>query len=427
MEIKSWLVLLAFLLVYIVISTDKVNKSVVALLAAAVFILTGVVPTGQVWKSIDWNTIFLLASMMMIMSVVNSTGFFQFVAIKTARLARGNPFLVMFFFCIVAALASAVLTNVATVLIMCPIVVTIAINLGLNPIPFAIALVIASDIGGVSTMSGCPTNIMVGSAAHLSFLDFLVNLGPLVLLIFCLSTFMMLLLSHKILHVSAEKRERIMRMDTSGLLTDKPLLIKAGSIIILLIVGLVFHRYLDVEASYVALAAAAVILLFAHKDEVEVHIQSIELPTMLFFVGLFILVQGMTETGWISKAASFLLNTTGGNEKYTSILLLWVSGGISSFVNNVPFAATLIPMIGDIIGHEGGNISVASPLWWALSLGVVLGGNAMLTGAAANLLASDICKRNGYPISFLRFAKYGVPVTICNLAVCTVYLILRYF
>jgi Na+/H+ antiporter NhaD/arsenite permease-like protein len=318
-----------------------------------------------------------------------------------------------------------VLTNVTTVLIMCPVVVMIALQLEISPVPFAIALVIASNTGGVATLTGCPTNIMVGSEAGLDFMDFLVNLGPVILINFVVFCVLMLLMCRKKLAVSDECKERIMKINDSKLLTNKPLLIKSAVVVAIMFTGFIVHRRFDVEASVIALAAASVLMLISGQDDVEAHMESVELPTMLFFTGLFILVQGMVETGWMDKAAQFIVDSTQGNAKLTSVLLLWICGGISAFVNNVPFAATMIPMIKGIAESTGGDAGNA--LWWALSLGVVIGGNATLTGAAANLIAASICERNGYKIGFRKFAKYGVPVTLANLGICTAYLAWRYF
>jgi Na+/H+ antiporter NhaD/arsenite permease-like protein len=425
MSVLSWVALGVFLFAYVIISTEKINKIIVALLGGAIFILIGVISQEEAFRVIDWNVIFLLVSMMVIINITKTTGFFQFVAIKAAKAVRGDPIKILVLLSLITALFSAFLDNVTTVLILAPVTILIAVELGISPVPFIISLALASNIGGTATLIGDPPNIMIGSAVNLDFLAFLSNLAPVIVVLLIVFAALAVLLFRKQLIVSNKRKARIMDFDESKSLENKPLMIKCLVVLGLVIIGFLFSRNFGLEASTIALFGAALLLLLSGKHDLDEFFRDIEWGTIFFFVGLFILVGGLVEQGWIAKCAGFIMRITNGNLKFTSILLIWVSGVFSAVVDNIPYVATMIPMVQDISSQVG--TEAAQPLWWALSLGACLGGNATLIGASANVISASISGKSGYPISFLEFTKYGALITVVNMVICTGYVLVRYF
>ena len=429
MEVKMIFGVFTFVLIFLLISTEKINKTLAALFGAALFMLTAIIPQKQAFDEVDWNVIFLLIGMMIIVGITRQTGLFQFIAIKMAKLAKGNPFKILLFLSLATAIFSALLDNVTTVLILTPITILIAVELGITPVPFIISEILASNIGGTSTLIGDPPNIMIGSAAHLSFIDFVLNLGPLILILMVVFSVIVYFLWGKKMHVTNEKKARIMEFDESKFLNDKPLLIKSLSILTLVVLGFLIHNTLDIEAATIALGGATLLMLISKKHDVEKFFHEVEWETIFFFIGLFILVAGLAELGIIKKMAEALISVTNGDIRMTSIIIIWGSGIISGFVDNIPYVATMITLIKDfgqdpIIVAE--HISI-TPIWWSLALGACLGGNATLIGASANVVAAGISGKNGYKISFLQFTKYGAFITVVNLIVSSAYIYLRYF
>ncbi|GMO69933.1 MAG: ArsB/NhaD family transporter [Treponemataceae bacterium] len=425
MTTLAWAALGSFLLAYIIISTEKINKTIVALLGGAIFLLAGFIGQEEAFRMIDWNVIFLLVSMMVIINITKTTGLFQFVAIKTAKAVHGDPLRILILLSLIAAVFSAFLDNVTTVLILAPVTILIAVELGITPVPFIICLALASNVGGTATLIGDPPNIMIGSAAKLDFLTFLINLGPIIVVALAIFVVLAILLFRKKLSVSNERKARIMDFDESKSLENIPLLVKCLIALGIVIFGFLFHGALKVEASTVALFGAALLLLLSGKHEIDEFFHDIEWNTIFFFIGLFILVGGLVEQGWISKCAEFIMQFTGGDLRLTAVLLIWVSGVFSAFVDNIPYVATMIPMVQEISASVG--TEAAEPLWWALSLGACLGGNATLVGASANVVSAGIASKSGYPISFMTFTKYGALVTLTSMAVSTAYVLIRYF
>jgi Na+/H+ antiporter NhaD/arsenite permease-like protein len=326
---------------------------------------------------------------------------------------------------LITAVISCLLDNVTTVLILTPVAILIAVELGINPAPFAISMAIASNIGGTATLIGDPPNIMIGSAADLDFLAFLANLGPVIVAVLVVFCIIASLLFRKQLQVSREKRARIMDLDESKSLTDKPLMVKCLIVLALVIAGFLLHSQLHIEASIAALAGAALLLLLSGKKELDEFYRDVEWGTIFFFIGLFILVGGVKEQGWIKKAADLIMAVTHDNIMLTAIVLIWVSGILSAVVDNIPYVATMIPLVQAISQSAGAE--AAAPLWWALALGACLGGNGTLIGASANVVSASICNKNGYPISFGEFTKYGALITFIALLLCSGYMVLRYF
>ncbi len=410
---------------YVFIATEMVNKTVVALLGGAVFVMIGAIGQEEAFRVIDWNVIFLLVSMMVIVNITRTTGLFQYVAIKTAKAARGNPVKILILLSVVTGLFSAFLDNVTTILILTPVTILIAVELGISPVPFIMSEAVVSNMGGTMTLIGDPPNIMIGSAAGLDFLSFIVNLAPVIIvivLLFCVVSFYRF---RKKLVVSNERKARIMEFDESKSIEDRPLLFKCLVVLSVVILGFLLHGFLHMEASTIALFGASALLLLTGKRELDEYFREIEWGTIFFFIGLFILVGGLVELGVIGKIAKALLSITGGTIKVTTVFLVWASGILSSFIDNIPYVATMIPMIHEIGASVGAE--AVTPLWWALSLGACLGGNGTLVGASANVVAAGIATKSGYRITFLEFTKYGALYTLISLAVSTVYLLIRYF
>lgn len=414
-----------FLLVYIIISFELVNKTVIALLGAMVFIALHIIGQEEAFQSIDWNVIFLLISMMVIVGITKSTGLFQYVAIKTAKAAKGDPVRILVALSGVTALFSAFLDNVTTILIIAPVTILIAVELGISPVPFLISEAMASNIGGTATLIGDPPNLMIGSAAKLDFMAFILNLSPIILVIFLVFVGIVYLLFHKDMVVANERRARVMEFDESRSIENPALLKKCLAVLGFVIVGFLLHGMLQVEAATISMLGASILLLLTGKHEIDEYFRDIEWGTIFFFIGLFILVGGIVELGIIRLLAQKLLAVTQGNMKLTAVLLIWASGVISAIVDNIPYVATLIPMIKDIASTVGQQAAI--PLWWSLALGACLGGNGTLVGASANVIAAGLASKSGFKITFLDFTRYGVLVTAASLLLSTVYVMLRYY
>jgi len=425
MSIAMWIGIGLFFLIYVIISTELVNKTIIALVGGTLFIFLRIISTEKAFQVIDWNVIFLLISMMIIVGITKRTGIFQYVAIKAAKLAKGNPMAIMILMSFITAFFSAFLDNVTTVMIITPVTILIAVELGISPVPFIIVEAIASNIGGTATLIGDPPNIMIGSAANLDFNSFLVNLTPVVLILMVVLSGVYYLLFAKSMHVSNERKAKIMEFDETKSIEDKPLLIKCLVIMSLVIIGFFFHGLLKVEASAIALFGASILMMISGTEEVEEFFHEIEWPTIFFFIGLFILVGGLVELGIMSKLSAYILDLTKGNIKLTALSLLWVSGVLSAFIDNIPYVATMIPLIQDMSRTLGAQ--TVQPLWWALSLGACFGGNGTLIGASANVVAVGLAKKSGYKITFMDFTKYGALIAVISLVVSTAYIYLRYF
>ncbi|ADN01746.1 hypothetical protein STHERM_c07960 [Spirochaeta thermophila DSM 6192] len=418
--------LILFVVIYVLISLEKINKTILALLGGSLFLVLKFLTQEVAFlEHIDWNVILLLVSMMIIVGITKESGLFQYVALKTAKLTRGNPVLILILFALITAGFSALLDNVTTVLILTPITILIAVELGISPIPFVISDALASNIGGTATLIGDPPNIMIGSAAGLSFMDFLVNLTPFILFFLGVYALLAWWLFGRDLKVSNERRARLMEIDERKAITNPRLLNRSLLVLGLVMVGFFLHGALGLEPATIAMAGASLLMLLSGEHEVEKFFHEVEWGTIFFFIGLFIMVGGLVEVGAIERLSQAVLSLTGGNIRSTSLLLLWVSGLFSAIVDNIPYVATMIPLIehmGETLGHPA-----IQPLWWSLALGACLGGNGTLVGASANVVSAGIAGRSGYRISFLEFTKYGALVTGVSLLFSTLYIILRYF
>lgn len=416
----TWIAGGIFLITYGLIVSERVHRTAAALLGGVAIIIFGVLEQGQAFHSIDWNVIFLLVGMMMIANILSETGVFQWIAVQSVRLGKGSPYAIMIILVMVTALTSALLDNVTIVILMAPVTLFIAASLGVNPLPLLIAQILASNIGGSATLVGDPPNILIGSAAGIDFVTFAVNLAPIAILILIAFIGLTWFLFRKDLHVEHKETSSIEAMDTSELITNWPLLRKSLVVMVGVILGFLIHGALHLEPATIALAGATVLMLWGRVD-LDHILEGIEWTTLFFFIGLFIVVEALVEVGIIEAVAQAALRLTGGDLRMTSMLLLWLSGVASGIVDNIPYTATMIPVVKSL-----GDAMPVGPLWWSLALGASLGGNATLVGAAANVVVANLAAKSGHPVSFGHFLRYGAIVTIMSLALASLYVWLRY-
>lgn len=410
-----------FLVTMAAIMTEKLHRTVAAVAGALLLILTGVLSVESGFSYVDLNTLGVLIGMMLFVAVVKNSGIFEYIAIKAAKIAKGRPWPLMVLFALITAVLSAFLDNVTTVLLIGPMTLAITSMLRINPIPFFMTQIMASNIGGTASLIGDPPNIMIGSAAGLSFTDFITNTGVAVLFVLAATIVCFYFIHGRKLHVEPEAMDSILQLDENKAIKDRSLLIKSVVMILLVVFGFVFHSQLHLESCTIALTAAAVMLLIGRQD-VEEIVAGVEWTTILFFTGLFIVVGGLQETGVIQILANGLMDLTEGHMTLTILLILWVSAIVSSFLDNIPFVATLIPLI---LTMQSSGVDVP-PLWWAVSLGACLGGNGTLIGASANVVLSGISNRHGFPITFASYFKVGFPLMLVSVAISTVFLLLRF-
>ena len=410
-----------FLVTMAAIMTEKLHRTVAAVAGALLLILTGVLSVESGFSYVDLNTLGVLIGMMLFVAVVKNSGIFEYIAIKAAKIAKGRPWPLMVLFALITAVLSAFLDNVTTVLLIGPMTLAITSMLRINPIPFFMTQIMASNIGGTATLIGDPPNIMIGSAAGLSFTDFITNTGVAVLFVLAATIVCFYFIYGRKLHVEPEAMDSILQLDENKAIKDRSLLIKSVVMILLVVFGFVFHSQLHLESCTIALTAAAVMLLIGRQD-VEEIVAGVEWTTILFFTGLFIVVGGLQETGVIQILANGLMDLTEGHMTLTILLILWVSAIVSSFLDNIPFVATLIPLI---LTMQSSGVDV-TPLWWAVSLGACLGGNGTLIGASANVVLSGISNRHGFPITFASYFKVGFPLMLVSVAISTGFLLLRF-
>ena len=421
MTTDAWIAAAIFVVAYVLIAVDRWDRTLVALLGAMLVIVTGVLGQLEAFRAIDLNVIFLLAGMMVLASVIAKTGFFELVAIRSVRLSRGEPVRLMIILATVTAVLSALLDNVTTVVLIAPIILSVARRLDVSPLPYLLACVFASNIGGTATLIGDPPNILIGSAAGLGFTEFLVNLTPVVVIVFIVFAGIMWLLFRHDLKVPDERKEFVLERAEGTAVKDRPLLVKSLIVAAVTIVAFIFHGPLGLEPATIALLGATVLMLVARLEPREA-LHEVEWSTLFFFVGLFILVEGIVATGTVARFADALAEATAGNVTVATIALLWFSAGASAVVDNIPYTATAIPVVHRLT--QGGMNNDA--LWWALSLGACLGGNLTIIGASANVVVANMAARAGYRVTFAQFFKYGAAVFFSSIAISTVYLWVRY-
>lgn len=416
-----------FSIILLLIALELVNRTVAALLGAAILIVLGIVEQEQASNEfVDWNTIGLLAGMMVIVSVLERTGVFEYLAIKSAQWGKARPGRILILLAVVTAVLSAFLDNVTTVILMVPVTFVIAEALDSDPIPFLLTQVMASNIGGATTLIGDPPNILIGSAADLTFIDFVVNLTPVVLISLPPALGVLYLMFRKDLSSREGAEKAIAGMDAAGAIRDTVLLRKSLTILGLVILAFFFHGALHLEAATIALFGAAALLFYTGSD-VEETLRQVEWPTLLFFVGLFIMVGGLEVTGVVEEIATLLTEVASGTSATTAILVIWGSGIASGIIDNIPFTATMIPVIQGLAETEGLSEEQVNPLWWSLAIGADFGGNLTLIGASANVVVAGMSERAGQKISFVKFMLYGIPVTLVTLATSSAYIVVRYY
>lgn len=415
-----------FIIAYVMIMTEWINKMTAALLGGFLVVVFHIVDQTKAFYAVDWNVIFLLIGMMMVMSVLKETGVFQYIAIKTAKLAKAKPLRIMLFMFFVTAFVSAFLDNVTTVMILVPIAMLIASELKITPIPYIITMAIASNIGGTATMIGDPPNILIGSATNYMFMDFIYNLTPVIIVITISSLGLTYLLYRKGMNVTNENKARLMEFREDNLIANKKLLKRSLVVVAFMLASFIFQDKLQLEVASVAMVAGLVLLILNNRKRVDkVLIQDIDWATIFFFIGLFMIVESLVETGLIGIVSQKILEVSGNNLRTTSIVILWVSGVASAIIDNVPFVTTMIPLIKNIGGYFPPE--AMHPVWWSLALGACLGGNGTLIGASANIVSVGIANRNGVHIKFMDFTKIGVIYTLNSLIISTLYIWFRYF
>ena len=428
-----WISLAIFTITYVVVITERLNRAIIALIGACLMIFGGVLNQQAALRGVDFNTLGLLTGMMVIVAVTRKCGVFQYVAIWSAKKVRARPWGILVMLSIMTALFSALLGNVTTVLLVAPVTLLITEELNIKPYPFLFAEIFASNIGGTATLIGDPPNIMIGSATNLSFNDFLLNLAPITPLILALTMGMIYLIWGRNMRAEPAARERVMRFDEREAITDVRLLKQSLFVMALVILGFVLAHPLHLEPATVAMGGAALLLLLdnfprhaeAQSEHVHKTFGEVEWVTIFFFLGLFIVVHGIETAGVLTWLANKVIELTGGNLAVTAQAILWVSAVASAIVDNIPFVATMIPLIKSMAPVFGGQEQLL-PQWWALALGACLGGNGSLIGASANLIVAGISERAGHPIRFLAFTLLAFPLMLMSIGVSSVYIYWRY-
>jgi Na+/H+ antiporter NhaD/arsenite permease-like protein len=415
-----------FVVAYALIASERVHRTAAALAGAAIMLLLQVLSAEDAFHStetgVEWNVIFLLLGMMLIVAVLRRTGLFEYVAIWSAKRAGGRPFRILVTLSLVTAVASALLDNVTTVLLVAPVTVLVAERLGVRAAPFLVAEVLASNIGGTATLVGDPPNIIIGSEAGLSYVDFLVHLGPVSVLVLGLFFAVAAVIFRHDLEVSEDRVAEVMELDEGEAIENPGLLLRSLAVLALVTVGFLLHKPLGYDPATVALLGAGLLVLIAGQQIRELA-EDVEWETLIFFMGLFVMVGGLVKVGVIGMVAQGAAELTGGNELGASMLILWISGALSGFVDNIPYVAAMAPVVERLTGELGAG----AVLWWALALGADLGGNLTIVGASANVVVVGLARRAGHPITFGEFFKYGATVTAMSLVVSAVYLWVRYF
>jgi Na+/H+ antiporter NhaD/arsenite permease-like protein len=429
-----WVAGILFVLTYLVILSERINRAIVSLLAAGLMILSGVLSQNDALRGVDFNTLGLLAGMMVIVAITRRTGVFQFLAIWSVKRVNANPWGILVVLTLVTTILSALLDNVTTVLLIVPVTLLICEELKVNPYPFLFSEILGSNIGGTSNLIGDPPNIMIGSSANLGFNDFLINLGPAIVVIALATMAVIYAVWGRSLHADHEDRQRVLNYNEWEAITDWRLLWKCLSVLALVIGGFVLGHQYHLQPATSAMTGAALLLLLdnlarnADEQSQSVHasFSEVEWVTLFFFLGLFIVVHAVETTGLLNLIAHAILNMTGGNSLVTSVAILWGSAFTSALVDNIPYVATTIPLIKSMAPTFGGAAGLM-PLWWSLALGACLGGNGTLIGASANVVVAGFAERSGYPITFKRFLLGAFPLMLLSILISNIYIYLRYF
>lgn len=428
-----WVASALLVATYAGVVSEKINRAVIALLGAILMVVLGILTQEKAVESVDFNTIGLLIGMMIIVAVSRRTGMFEYLAIRAAKLVKANPAAIMAMLQIVTAMVSAVLDNVTTVLLVVPVTLVICERLGVKPYPFLVAQIFASNIGGMATLIGDPPNILIGSRVGLSFNDFVVNLAPAALVIQAVACALLHLIWGRRLRATLRARAKIMAFNERSAIVDRGLLVKSLTVLAVVIAGFVLAPQLHLEPATVALFGAAALLLLTclgrtaaeQTKAVARSLEEVEWITIFFFIGLFVVIAGVQSTGLLGMLADALLSVTGGDLRVTAMAILWASAILSSIVDNIPFVATMIPLVAEMAPSFGGPDGLM-PLWWALSLGACLGGNGTLIGASANLTVVGLAERAGIRFAFVQYIKIAYPMMLLTIALSMIYLELRF-
>lgn len=411
-----------FTAAYVLIIIDKLDRAVVAMCGAILMILLRILSQEKAFEGIDFNTIGLLISMMVMVMILKRSGIFEYLAVRIVKTVKAEPAAILVFLSIATGILSAFLDNVTTIMLIIPITLSIAKDLHVNPAPFIISEVFASNVGGSATLIGDPPNIMIGSGAGLSFMDFIRNNSPIILPLLFLTVYIFVLIYRKKLKASEEAKKKVMAVDENAFLKDRKLLIKSLAVLGLTIAGFLLHGVLHYESATISIAGASVLLLISGlRPEKVLH--EVEWKTIFFFTGLFIMVGGLREAGVIDIIARGVVDMTHGDIVLTALAILWVSALASAFIDNIPFVATMIPVLKDMALISGIDLT---PAWWALSLGACLGGNGTIIGASANVIAVGLAEEHGHRITFVRFFKVAFPIMLLTIAICSVYIYFIY-
>lgn len=417
----AWVAGGIFLVAYALIASERFDRTLIALLGGLLVIVLGIIDQHEAFEAIDFNVIFLLAGMMVIAGGLARTGFFEYVAGRAIHASKGDPMRLLIMLAVLTAGLSAVLDNVTTVVLLTPVTLSLARTLRVSPMPYLLSQIFASNIGGAATLIGDPPNILIGSAARLDFVAFLVNLGPVILVILGIFVLMMRRSFGGSMEDDADRLDRLALLDPGAAIKDRKLMVRALVVLALTIVGFLFHTALGLEAATIALLGATVLMLVGRLDPHDT-LREIEWNTLFFFVGLFMLIEAVIHVGIVGGVATALAEAAGGRVEVATIGILWFSAVASAVVDNIPYTATAIPIVQGLIDSGlGGDV-----LWWSLALGACLGGNLTIVGASANIVVANLAARDGHPITFWVFFRYGFAVVVMSMIVSTAYLWLRY-
>ena len=439
MGYSFWIATGIFLIAYAVIVSEKIHKTVIAIFGAGLMLVLKILEQHEAFHveelGIDWNVIFLLISMMVIINLMRPTGVFEYIAIKSAKWGKGEPFRIMVIFAIVTAVLSALLDNVTTVLLIVPVTILIADALQVDAMPYLLSCAFASNIGGTATLIGDPPNIMIASKAQLNFMDFIYHLSPVVIVIMVFYVFAIKLIWGNKMKTKEELKQRIMAMNENEAIKDPVMLKKSLFVLAMVLTGFVFHGALHFQPATVALFGAGLLLLLSKTHEPHHILADVEWPTIFFFMGLFIIIGGVVKVGLIKWMSVQVLAITQGNMFATSMVVMWFSAFASAFIDNIPYVATMNPLIVDMAKQLWPDLSGLSllhhadlmPVWWSLALGACLGGNGTAIGASANVIVVGMSEKFGKRISFGKFMLYGMPMMIMTVVISTIYVWLRYY
>jgi Na+/H+ antiporter NhaD/arsenite permease-like protein len=423
------LALTVFVVAFFFIATEKVNKVKVVLVAAGVMAVFGLIPGAEVFFSehegIDWNVIFLLFGMMIIVGIIKQTGVFDYLAIWAAKKSQGRPYRLMVMLMAITAIASPFLDNVTTIMLVAPVTIMVCARLAIPAAPYLIAEVLASNIGGAATLIGDPPNIVIGSRAGLTFNDFLVHMAPIVVVVFAVFVLMTRVMFRRSFHYNPDRVAEVMALQERRAITDPQLLLRCMIVLALVVAGFGLHAVVHVEPSMVALLGAGLMMLVARPD-VNETLREVEWPTLVFFMGLFVMVAGLVHTGVIATVGTWAVGAVGDNFFGAATALLFGSAVLGAFFDNIPYVATMTPIVEGLVA-QAPDAGTGQALWWAFALGADFGGNGTAVAASANVVAIGIAARSGQPISFWQFTKYGLLVTAVSSVMAWGYVWLRYF